>query len=1090
MHARIVISSGLLVICTILVIAWAQTPSGEQVAEIQSTTTLPGTTASTNVSAATATATNTPAPTFTPSPTATPALEQSLRRNPPVPLRDEPIDADTVSRVGPLQTWTRGRFLDAAYSPDGTLLAIGSASQIYLQDAETLADVGYIATERPIEALAFSADSQIIATASLSETIALWSVTDSTFLRTLEGHTAPVTSIATDLNSDLLASGSEDGTVIIWNMIDGSILYTLEGHSGEIDSLVFSPDGSALVSASRDNTFRFWNTNDGQPGASLQWEERELQPAMLHDSEDALSIAAFSPDGQMLALAHQDSITLWDVASEQVRQTIMVPGPWARIYSLAFDPMGETIAAGYLSSSGSEASVRLNHLRVDRSKVTRWNVSDGVFIDTIKEAQGVIPIGSLSFHPDGTNVVAVSEARATVYDTAEGQPRDELLALNLFGSPVFSPGGDMVATIHGQLGKHVALWRIKDGELLHILQLPPEYANPGGPENAVSENLNVLVFSPDGQYIAASITDPNWREGIVGIWSVADGQFLHALDSATREIAVSPDATLLATKEQGGVKLWSMANGQLLAELTYDNAEYRNAVNHLTFSPDGAFLAASASGGAWGAHGGSLHIWSALDGELVQSLEIAPSGLNGSVAFSPDGTVLAASGGFIPESGEEVLKLWSMPDGQLLHEINYRGVLGDIRFSPDEQQIAVEALNSEQGIYLYNVRSGEMMREFTSMTVIGYTLDGSLLITHDRGVINFRDISSGEVVHRIGDSTGTPILSPDGKLLVAAFDGLQFWGVTDQIVPSSETEASVADQPGDEDSANDSEEEGSAGADNGEPLSTPEQDFSAQALQNVLQPVDGVVGVVVYDIVSNQTLYTQNEDRVFSAASLIKLPIAFTAYALADRGELSLDESLTITAEDIVGGTGSIQYEPVGSTYTIRELCARMLYDSDNTAANVVLERIGGFERVNNLLTELGMTQTKAQRFLMDFEALQAGRDNLTSPADMARMLQLLAQNEIAGANELLAALTQTNDIQKIPALLPSDVVVSNKTGVLPAPNGVEHDAAVVTLPDGRQYILVLMTDELSNNQVAIAAMTEASQLVYEHFQGGEQDIE
>jgi beta-lactamase class A len=167
-----------------------------------------------------------------------------------------------------------------------------------------------------------------------------------------------------------------------------------------------------------------------------------------------------------------------------------------------------------------------------------------------------------------------------------------------------------------------------------------------------------------------------------------------------------------------------------------------------------------------------------------------------------------------------------------------------------------------------------------------------------------------------------------------------------------------------------------------------------------------------------------------------------------------------------------------------------MLYDSDNTAANVVLERIGGFERINSLLTELGVTQTKAQRFLMDFEALQAGRDNLTSPADMARMLQLLAQNEIAGADELLAALTQTNDLQKIPALLPSDVVVSNKTGVLPAPNGVEHDAAVVTLPDERQYILVLMTDELSNNQVAIAAMAEASQIVHEHFQGDKQGTE
>jgi len=269
-----------------------------------------------------------------------------------------------------------------------------------------------------------------------------------------------------------------------------------------------------------------------------------------------------------------------------------------------------------------------------------------------------------------------------------------------------------------------------------------------------------------------------------------------------------------------------------------------------------------------------------------------------------------------------------------------------------------------------------------------------------------------------------------------------------------------------------------------EPTSTPEvSPFPAEELQAILAQAGGTFGVVVYDITRTETIYTQNEDMIFSAASLIKIPIALTAYYLADMNQLDLDEQLTLNANDIVGGTGSLQNSQIGTTYTIRELSTRMLYDSDNTAANMVLRRIGGFDQVNTLLTDLGMQETRAQRFLMDFAALQAGRDNLTSPDNIAAMLQILARNEVAGSQQLLTAMARNLDQQKIPALLPADVTVVNKTGVLPAPNGVEHDAALITLPDGHQYILVILSKDLPNNQAAINAIAQASRLVFAYEQ-------
>ncbi len=263
--------------------------------------------------------------------------------------------------------------------------------------------------------------------------------------------------------------------------------------------------------------------------------------------------------------------------------------------------------------------------------------------------------------------------------------------------------------------------------------------------------------------------------------------------------------------------------------------------------------------------------------------------------------------------------------------------------------------------------------------------------------------------------------------------------------------------------------------------SSPVANFPEQELQNALASAGGIFGVVVYDVMRDQEVYQQNAEQVFSAASLIKIPIAVAAYTLDARGQINLDEQVTLATSDIVGGTGVLQYEPAGSKYTVRELCALMLSESDNTAANMVLRFIGGLEQVNTVMRELGLTQTQTQRFLMDLAAIEAGRDNLTSPADMALLLQLLAQDRVAGSSELIAALGRNRDDQKIPALLPSNVFVAHKTGTLP---GAEHDVGLVTLPGGAQYIVVLMGNNVSDKQTAITAMAQASYVIYQYQQG------
>ncbi len=147
----------------------------------------------------------------------------------------------------------------------------------------------------------------------------------------------------------------------------------------------------------------------------------------------------------------------------------------------------------------------------------------------------------------------------------------------------------------------------------------------------------------------------------------------------------------------------------------------------------------------------------------------------------------------------------------------------------------------------------------------------------------------------------------------------------------------------------------------------------AQELQPLFDQTSGIFSGIFYDISTQSIVYSHNADLVFSSASLIKIPIVMTVYHLANQGRISLDDQIVLQANVIVGGSGSIQYTAPGSVYSVRELCARMIYDSDNTAVNMLVDHIGGFAPVNQMMAEVGAGQTLIQRQMMDMQARAAG---------------------------------------------------------------------------------------------------------------------
>jgi len=251
------------------------------------------------------------------------------------------------------------------------------------------------------------------------------------------------------------------------------------------------------------------------------------------------------------------------------------------------------------------------------------------------------------------------------------------------------------------------------------------------------------------------------------------------------------------------------------------------------------------------------------------------------------------------------------------------------------------------------------------------------------------------------------------------------------------------------------------------------------------------VGLYFRDLATGDSLLVGARVR-FHAASTMKVPVMVQLYRDRDAGRLSLDDSIPVTNTfhsivdsstyllDKADDSDSLLYARVGRKAAIRELVELMETVSSNLATNLLIARVGA-PRANATAHALGADSILVLRGVEDGKAYRAGLNNTTTARDLGVILAAIAQHRaasLASCREMLAILGRQQFNEGIPAGLPVGTRVYHKTGWVGGL--VYHDAAIVERPDGRRYVLVVLTGGIEKPDDAYRLVSDLSRMVFE----------
>lgn len=645
------------------------------------------------------------------------AAVAQMQAQAPAPARSDlygdPLPQGAVARLGTVRFRHDNWIMAAAVSPDHKVIAGGYSGRVRFWDRATGMELHHV--DFPSKgwrmAVAYSPDGKTLAVGSGDNIIRLFDAKNGKVMKEFVGHEALPRS-PKDL--ELLATG--------------------------IGIVAFSPDGKRLASLGEDKTLRIWDVVTAKQIYKLD--------------ADLIRSVAFSPDSATLigAGGNQDKagvVVLWDVATAKELRRWNTPSNTA---SLAVAPDGKTLATGAADAKGGD--------------IAMWDTTTGRELRTLRGHKG--PVVSLAYSSDGKTIAssaAYPDFTIRLWNAATGEELRHIPPKERTCFGVAFLDGDQVLLSWGAANT-LHFWDAHTGKPLRRF---------GGHEATVYD----LAYSGDGKFVATA----GGSDATVAIWDATSGKEIARLEQGEGKanataVAFSPDNRILAVASADGtVRLWQTVSWKLSNQL----GGTKGWVKTVVFSPDGKLLAASGEDN-------QIRLWVVASAKQVRELAGNPSIYR--LAFSPDGkTLVMGAGAGRRELGQNTIRAWETATGEeqnLIHQEEQSGVTS-VAFSPDGRMLA--ASNYSNWICLWELYTGRerlAIKHPGTVTTIAFSHDGRLLASANNGDVssippNMRDnlnregvhvwdVLTGKEVHRYeGHRGGITALafSPGGKELVS-----------------------------------------------------------------------------------------------------------------------------------------------------------------------------------------------------------------------------------------------------------------------------------------------------------------------------------
>ena len=594
-----------------------------------------------------------------------------------------------------------------------------------------------------IVAMSLSADGKTVVTCGEHDfnLVNLWDAHTGRYLRRLDVGNEMATAAAFSTKENVVAVARESG-VSLFDPATANKLRHLDGPQGRIVDLTFSGDGKLLAAAYQDDRVRLWDTATGK-----------LLPEFANHKSRGWRVL-FSPNGKILATSGYDYakkyfVRLWDVAGgQELRQ---LHGHDHGILAIDFSPDGK-----YLASGGHyyDRTMRL------------WEVDSGKLVHEFPDHEASHGVRTVAFTPDGESLISASEvirvwnvatrkelrrmpqvARHLVvadkgktllaagqgaiyrWDVASGRPLDPYNGHEaVLGHVVCSPDGRLIATRDNEGG--LRIWSAASGKELKRL--------------STSYHCNV-AFSRGSKYLAGVGVDDAVKYEVksasraimtgtkIRLWETATwkevGNFKsHAGQIGRVEFFADSKTLLTVDPYNGNVRLWDKATGQETRRFRaykVDNDGVNWVINGAALSPDGKLLAIGEQPlrdtTGLGGDPAALRVWDVATGKAVYEIEGHRNQIRG-LAFSPDGKVLASSGG----GYRDTIRLSEAATGRLLRHLS--AAAWDVAFSADSSMLASVEYR-ERTVRVWDVATGQQRHEFSGHTNrvfgVAFTADGS-----------------------------------------------------------------------------------------------------------------------------------------------------------------------------------------------------------------------------------------------------------------------------------------------------------------------------------------------------------------------------